>query len=46
MSTENYPEKMLKQIADRCHELGCQKPRIRWAFDNDKAGKSLSVSFI
>ncbi|MFM9822779.1 toprim domain-containing protein [Acinetobacter baumannii] len=39
MSTENYPEKMLKQIADRCHELGCQKPRIRWAFDNDKAGK-------
>jgi len=29
MSTENYPEKMLKQIADRCHELNRQKPRIR-----------------
>ncbi|OUY08733.1 toprim domain-containing protein [Acinetobacter populi] len=45
MSTSNYPSKLLKQIEDRCHELKIDKPRLIWAFDNDKAGKDAIKKF-
>ncbi|MDT1827775.1 toprim domain-containing protein, partial [Acinetobacter baumannii] len=45
MSTGNYPTVLLKQIADRCHELKKDKPRLIWAFDNDKAGKDAIKKF-
>lgn len=45
LSCVNYPEQMLQQIENRCHELKIQKPRIRWAFDNDSAGKSYTLKW-
>lgn len=39
MSTNNYPSDILKKIEVRCVELNKQKPRLRWAFDNDTAGR-------
>lgn len=45
MSTSNYPTQLLKQIEDRCHELKIDKPRLIWAFDNDKAGKDAIKKF-
>lgn len=45
LSCVNYPAQKLKEIADRCHELNIPKPRIRWAFDNDSAGKGFTVKF-
>ena len=45
LSCVNYPEQMLKAIAAHCHELKKDKPRLRWAFDNDAAGKGYTVKF-
>ena len=45
MSSGNYPTKLLQQITDRCHELKKDKPRLCWAFDNDKAGKKAIKKF-
>ncbi|HAV6109641.1 TPA: toprim [Acinetobacter baumannii] len=45
LSCVNYPSQMLKAIADRCHELKIDKPRLRWAFDNDSAGKGYTVKW-
>lgn len=45
LSTSNYPSIILKQIADRCIELKKDRPRLRWAFDNDKAGKKAIKKF-
>ncbi|WP_336034130.1 toprim domain-containing protein [Acinetobacter bereziniae] len=45
MSTSNYPSQILKQISDRCLELKLSRPRLRWAFDNDKAGKKAIKKF-
>lgn len=45
LSCVNYPEAMLQKIAARCHELNIDKPRIRWAFDNDAAGKGYTVKW-
>ena len=45
LSCVNYPSAFLKQIADRCHELKIDKPRLRWAFDNDSAGKGYTVKW-
>ncbi|ASN71607.1 hypothetical protein 2F1_6 [Uncultured Caudovirales phage clone 2F_1] len=40
MNSGNYPTLLLEQIKKRCHELNRDKPRLVWALDNDKAGKS------
>ncbi|WP_151765078.1 toprim domain-containing protein [Acinetobacter soli] len=45
MATGNYPSILLKQIEERCHELKKDKPRLIWAFDNDKAGKDAIRKF-
>lgn len=45
MSTTNYPSVLLKKIEDRCRELKKDKPRLVWAFDNDKAGKDAIKKF-
>lgn len=45
LSTSNYPSLILKQITDRCIELKKDRPRLRWAFDNDKAGKKAIKKF-
>ena len=45
LSCVNYPDQKLKEIADHCHKLNIPKPRIRWAFDNDSAGKGFTVKW-
>ena len=45
MATGNYPSILLKQIEERCYELKKDKPRLIWAFDNDKAGKDAIRKF-
>ncbi len=45
MASTNYPSKLLKQIEDRCFELKKDKPRVVWAFDNDKAGQNATTKF-
>ncbi len=45
LSCVNYPEQMLQAIADRCHELKIDKPRLCWAFDNDAAGKGYTIKW-
>ncbi|WP_347453634.1 toprim domain-containing protein [Acinetobacter thermotolerans] len=45
LSCVNYPAQMLDAIANRCHELKIDRPRLRWAFDNDSAGKSYTVKW-
>ena len=45
MSSGNYPVKLLQQITDRCHELKKDKPRLCWAYDNDKEGRKKLKKF-
>lgn len=45
MASSNYPHKFLQQLEDRCFELKKDKPKIIWAFDNDKAGKNATSKF-
>ncbi|MGQ2387046.1 toprim domain-containing protein [Acinetobacter ursingii] len=45
MTTSNYPSVLLKLIEERCHELKKDKPRLIWAFDNDKTGRDTAKKF-
>lgn len=38
LSCNNYPSQGLEALFDECKRIGEERPRLIWAFDNDKAG--------
>lgn len=38
LTCNNYPDKTLKELADRCTALGRKRPKLVWALDTGKAG--------
>lgn len=45
MSSVNYPGLALKALADRCAEAGVPRPKLVWALDGDKSGRSYARKF-
>lgn len=46
MSSGNYPEKFLSQLARACSEAGRERPTIVIALDSDRAGRAGTLKFV
>ena len=46
MSSGNYPEKFLSQLAKAASELGQKRPTIVFALDSDRAGRAGTMKFV
>lgn len=46
MTCYNYPEHTLKAIAEQCAAAGKPRPRLVWALDGDKAGRSMTLKHV
>jgi hypothetical protein len=46
LSCYNYPDIALKALAQRCAELGRQRPRLVWALDTGKAGERFTKKHV
>lgn len=46
MTCNNYPAATLKAIAEQCAANGHPRPRLVWALDGDKAGRSYTLKWV
>lgn len=46
MSSNNYPGKALKGLADRCAAEGVKRPTLMWALDGDRAGRRYAKQWV
>lgn len=46
LSSNNYPEAALKQLADECHTAGRKRPTLVWALDGDHSGRTYTQKWV
>jgi len=46
LSSNNYPEKALAELAKACDEAGQKRPKLIWALDGDNAGRRYTRKWV